>query len=121
MSFVQAFPQVATLAGDLIVKAMDWPGADMIAQRLEAAMQPPPPDPKAEADAMKSAASAQKSLADAQKIQAETEGQQIENISNQLLLAAQTGILRQILSPLIQEQIAIALPPPQQPFTPTVV
>lgn len=103
MAFVQAFPQVAQVAGDLIVKAMDWPGADMIAERLEAANQPAPPDPKAEADAAKSAA-------DAAKKAAEAEGQQIENIANQIALAALTGALRQVQQPLMQEQIALAQP-----------
>ncbi len=121
MQFVQSFPQAATLAGDLIVKAMDWPGADLIAQRLEAAMQPPPPDPKAQADAMKSAAGAEKSLADAEKARAEAEGQQLENMVLQLEVAASTGVLARIMGPVIQEQLTIALSQPQQPLTPTAV
>jgi hypothetical protein len=40
LAFVKAFPQAAQIAGDLIAKNMDWPGADEIATRL-AAMLPP--------------------------------------------------------------------------------
>lgn len=117
---IQSYPQIMQIAGDLLFKAMDVPGADKIAERLEAAMQPPPPDPKAQADAMKSAAGAQKSIADAEKARAEAEGQQLENMTLQLQLAAQAGILQQIIGPLIQEQLMIALEPPQQPLTPGV-
>ena len=118
---IQAYPPIMQVAGDLLFKAMDVPGADLIAERMAASMQPPPPDTKAQADAMKSAASAEKAMADAEKVRAETEGQQIENISNQLQLALQTGILQQILQPIIREQVALALPSPREPFTPTVV
>ncbi|MBC6444616.1 MAG: hypothetical protein GDA50_04180 [Alphaproteobacteria bacterium GM202ARS2] len=34
MAFVSAFPPAAEIAGDLIAKAMDWPGADELAGRL---------------------------------------------------------------------------------------
>lgn len=111
MQFIQAYPQAATLAGDLIAKAMDWPGAELIAERLEQAMQPSPPDPKAQADAAKS-------MADAKKKEAEAEGQQLENMIQQLNIAATTGILQQILAPIVQEQLTIALGNPQGSLTP---
>jgi hypothetical protein len=38
MALVQAFPQVFTIIGDKIVRNMDWPGADEIADRLYKAM-----------------------------------------------------------------------------------
>jgi len=33
---VRAYPQLAQVAGDLLVKNLDWPGADELAKRLEA-------------------------------------------------------------------------------------
>lgn len=39
MDAVQVFPQLMQVAGDLIAKAQDWPGADKIAERLEQTMQ----------------------------------------------------------------------------------
>jgi hypothetical protein len=40
MSFVQAFPQAAQVAGDLIVKSLDVADADIIADRLKLTMPP---------------------------------------------------------------------------------
>lgn len=40
MQFVQAFPAAGQVAGDLIVKAMDWPDADKLAERLEKTLPP---------------------------------------------------------------------------------
>lgn len=56
MQFVQAIPAAAGVASDLIAKAMDWPMADTIAERLkktippqilesEEGQEPPKPDP----------------------------------------------------------------------------
>lgn len=40
MQFIQAFPAAAPIAGDLIAKAMDWPGAEEIAERLKKTLPP---------------------------------------------------------------------------------
>ena len=40
MQFVQALPQSAQVIGDLIAKNMDWPGADLIAERLKKMLPP---------------------------------------------------------------------------------
>lgn len=40
LAFIQAFPQAATVTGDLIAKAMDWPGAADIADRLKKLLPP---------------------------------------------------------------------------------
>ncbi len=40
MQFVQAFPQAASVIGDLIAKSLDWPGADDIAKRLQSMLPP---------------------------------------------------------------------------------
>ncbi len=57
MDLLKSFPQAAPLISDLIVKNMDWPGADEIAKRLRNTVPPqilfdpndpkstPPPDP----------------------------------------------------------------------------
>lgn len=40
MAFIQAVPQAAQIAGDLIASAQDWPDADKIAARLKKALPP---------------------------------------------------------------------------------
>ena len=40
MQFMQAVPGAAQMAGDLIARNMDWPGADLIAERLKKALPP---------------------------------------------------------------------------------
>jgi hypothetical protein len=40
MQFMQAVPGAAQMAGDLIARNMDWPGADVIAERLKKALPP---------------------------------------------------------------------------------
>ena len=40
MDAVRVFPQLMEVAGDLIAKAQDWPGADQIAERLAKAIPP---------------------------------------------------------------------------------
>ena len=40
MQFVAAFPQAGQVAGDLIAKSMDWPGAEDIAERLKKTLPP---------------------------------------------------------------------------------
>ena len=40
MAFIQAVPSAAQVAGDLIAKNMDWPGADDIAERLRRLLPP---------------------------------------------------------------------------------
>jgi hypothetical protein len=40
LRFVQAYPAAGALAGDLIAKNLDWPGADQIANRLKLMLPP---------------------------------------------------------------------------------
>jgi hypothetical protein len=49
-ALLQGNPQVMPIMGDLMLKNMDWPGADAMAERLEAML---PPEVKAIADAKK--------------------------------------------------------------------
>jgi hypothetical protein len=41
MQLIQAFPQAAQVAGDLLVKNLDWPGADELAKRLKTLVPQP--------------------------------------------------------------------------------
>lgn len=88
MEFVRVYPDAAPFVADLMVKYMDWPGAEEIAKRLKAmvppqalqdpdAPPPPPPnpldDPVIEADVSLKVAQSRKAHADAQKIELETQ------------------------------------------------
>lgn len=46
MDAIQVWPQLMQVAGDLVARAQDWPGADKIAERLEQTMQGGQPDPQ---------------------------------------------------------------------------
>lgn len=46
MDAIQVWPQLMTVAGDLVARAQDWPGAEKIAERLEQAMQGSQVDPQ---------------------------------------------------------------------------
>lgn len=87
MEFVRVYPDAAPFVADLMVKNMDWPGAEDIAKRLKAmvppqalqnpdAPPPPPPDPLddpvIEADVSLKVAQARKAHADAQKVETDT-------------------------------------------------
>ena len=40
IALLQAFPQAASVTGDLVVNAMDWPNADIFAKRLKSLLPP---------------------------------------------------------------------------------
>jgi len=40
MDAIQVWPQLMTVAGDLVAKAQDWPGADKLAERLQKTIPP---------------------------------------------------------------------------------
>lgn len=46
MDAIQVWPQLMTVAGDLVARAQDWPGSDKIAERLEQTMNQPQIDPQ---------------------------------------------------------------------------
>ncbi len=86
LQLVQAFPPLMQIAGDILIQNLDFPRADEIAERMQAAMQapqagaaPPPPDPASEAKALKDFASAAKT-------QAETQGIALENLAKRIAL-----------------------------------
>lgn len=88
---LRGFPQLTDIAGDLIIKNMDVPGADEIASRIRTAKglddegnpvpQEQKPDPEAAATALKNAAAAD-------KMEAETEGIRLQNA--QMLMTMQS-------------------------------
>ena len=40
MDAIQVWPQLMEIAGDIVVKAQDWPGADQLSQRIQKTMNP---------------------------------------------------------------------------------
>lgn len=46
LEFIRVVPGAAQIIGDLVAKAMDWPDADRISERLEKALPPGMIDPK---------------------------------------------------------------------------
>ena len=112
MQFIQAFPQSALAAGDLVAKAQDWPMADEFAARLAPPEGPPPPSPEEEAKVAKDQADAAKRAAEAEKTIAETEGQNLENI--QLAQQIEQGPLGEVIAAVVRKQLTDILNPPQQ-------
>lgn len=65
MDAIQVWPQLMQVAGDLVAKAQDWPGAEELAERLKKTIPPqllnekdgggPPPVPAAQVDQLKQA------------------------------------------------------------------
>lgn len=98
MQFVQALPQAGQVAGDLIAKNMDWPGAEDIAKRLEMLLppemkeeqEPQQPDPMQQAmsemNMRNLQAETQETEAKASKATAEAEGVQLDNMAKQIQL-----------------------------------
>ncbi len=98
LQFIQAVPQAASVAGDLVARNMDWPGADEIAERLRRMLPPqisgeaPPLDAQiaqarqqayqealAQANLNRAQGLAAKSEADAAKAEADLQGKVFEN------------------------------------------
>ena len=79
MTFVQAVPQVAAVAGDLIAEAQDWPNAEAIAERMKKALPPQLTAKEGEDMSDEEKAEAQKAQeAAAQQQQVQQQGQAME-------------------------------------------
>ena len=98
IQFTQAVPAAGQVAGDLVAKAMDWPNADKIADRLRMLLPPGidpevdkdrmerqqqlqqfmPPDPMQELNMRGAAAGVAKTEAEAAKTAAQAQGEQIK-------------------------------------------
>ncbi len=125
MSFLQAFPGASGIIGDLVAKAMDWPDAEKIAERLEKMLPPnvrnqdglTPQELQAQQQAMqqqqqqmqmaqkaqlieihKAAAEGQEAQSDALKAQFEAERERLE-------LLAQSGALDGLIAEQVNQQV----------------
>lgn len=96
IQFAQAVPQAAGIIADLIAKNMDWPGSDVIAERLKKMVppelleaengqeqQPQQPDPMQQQLQQFQLQNMELDLA---KKQAETEGEQLDNLAKEVQL-----------------------------------
>jgi len=86
MQAIQVFPEMMQVAGDLVVKAQDWPGADKISERLKMAIPPQFLDPEDQQEVIQAQQSAAQaggaqmvSPEDMQKVQEELQKLQQEN------------------------------------------
>lgn len=132
MEFIRLYPQSAPIIGDLLAKNLDWPGADQIAERLQAMLPPQaagqvPPMVKQMQEVI------QKGGAELQRLTKELEDKQRENAIKEfdaetkriqaLAAAAEKGIVvsRSANGDMQAEQIIPAMgmgsgmPPPGQP------
>lgn len=120
---LRGFPQLTDIAGDLIIKNMDVPGADEIASRIRMAkglddegkpieQEPPPPDADTAANAIKNAAAADKMVAETERIRLET-GQMMMTMQS---VAAQLPAIMQQLQQLTQSGQGEPPPAPPQPM-----
>lgn len=134
LEFVKAIPGAAQVIGDLVAKAMDWPDADQIADRLKKVLPPNmreaedlTPEEQQQAqmamqqqaqqaqiaqaaqqiEMQKAVAEGQEARADAQKAAYEAEDQRLE-------LLAKSGALNAMVQQAVQAQIAqLLMAPPQ--------
>lgn len=114
---IRAYPPLMQIGGDLLIKNMDWPGADELAARMRKAMgipednePPPPPSPEAQAKQAAEAASVAKDAATARKTMAEAEGQEITNAQLVMSMGAQMAAVVQAVEG-IKQMLAGGAPP----------
>lgn len=141
LNFVQSFPAAGAVAGDLIAKAMDWPDADKIADRLSKTLPPElrspddmsPEEQQQFAVAMGQQQQQQAALAQAQEIEmrkagaeateaeADAEKARAEAMEAQMELAMKDGSLNAAISQLVQQEVARAIQAmaAQQGYAPT--
>lgn len=94
MQFIQAFPQAGQVAGDLLAKNMDWPGAEELAERLKMLIPPEmrgeQPEQQQQPDPMQNQAQQlnMASLeADVRKKHAEADKVDLENLARQVQMS----------------------------------
>lgn len=131
VDLVRAVPQVGEVIMDILVRNLDWPGAEEIAERLRKTLppglaepregeeppEPPPPSPEqmaaAEAEQadmeLKAGEAARKdaeAMADIAKTNAETEAKQVETAQKAMELAMQNGSLEAMIAQQVQAMLA---------------
>lgn len=114
LALSQAMPQVGQVASDVVVRNLDLPGSDEVADRLKKSLppqiteegdpMPPPPDPMMEMEMAKR--------------QAEIEGKQLDNADKQVELSIKTGQLEQLVAAEVQRVLSGMIAPPEmiQPY-----
>jgi hypothetical protein len=82
VELARVFPQVLEIAGDLVAKNLDWPGADEMAERLKKLLPPGIAEDEDDMDPEQQAAREQQAQIQQAQIQQEFEGRQakIENL-----------------------------------------
>jgi hypothetical protein len=126
-ALAQAYPPLMQLAGDLVIRNGDFPGADEIAKRMERALppglkddepaEPPPPTPEQQAAAAKDAATALKDGATTDKIVAETTKINLENAGMVVQLQTLGGQVQQLMQ-MVQQLAGQGGQPPQPGMAP---
>jgi hypothetical protein len=137
LEFIRSVPQAAQLIGDLVAKAMDWPDADKISDRLAKALPPglkdegePTPEMQqaqmqaqqqqqiqAQMQQQAQAIEMQKAQAEGREAEADAEKAALEVQEQQLDLLMKSGRLDAAVAALVQAQLAQALAggvPPQR-------
>lgn len=120
---LRGFPQLAGVAGDIIIKNMDVPGADEIAARMRKSMgldeNGEPIQQEQKADPV-TAAKAMKDGATTDKLRAETEGIELQNVQLAAQLATVAQALPQIMAMMqqITQQQGQPQGGPEQPPAP---
>lgn len=115
MAALQTNPQLWQIAGDLIVKNFDWPGADQLAERLKKTLPPgmveqeEEPDPAAQqamqAKAKEASLIEAKMTAEIEQAQAEAEGKKLANTKTLLEIRS----MEQSLATFVQQAVQDAL------------
>lgn len=140
LEFIRVVPGAAQMVGDLVAKAMDWPDADVIADRLKKTLPPQLQDQEdmdpqqqqqmamamqqqqVQAQMAQQAQMTEMRKAQAEAVEAEADAQksQYETAEAQLELALKSGALNAAIAQAVQEQVARVLlsgtPAPQGPF-----
>ena len=124
LEFAQIAPEARPVMMDLIAKNMDWPGADEIASRLrkvlppgiaesdegemtpEAQMRQQMAAQQAQLQQQMAALEMQETAAKIEKTQSEAAQNRVETASDALELAVQSGQLQQVVSAMVQQQLA---------------
>lgn len=136
LQFLQAMPNAAPVVGDLFAKALDFPDADEIAERLRkvTAMQmpgllepkdgeelPQQPDPMQNPELQMKLAEMQTKLAEAEAnvklTEAKAANEQADTVQKQVEIAAQTGMLNEIIRTQVGAILSELLQPPPNPPT----
>lgn len=133
MQLAQAVPDKAALFLDILVKNLDWPGADEIAARLRKTLppglaepeegeepmpeQPPPPEAieaqaKAETMQREQARKEAETASKIAKTEVEAESTRLDNVQKAMQLALQDGTLQAIVQEQVEAALARMMPQP---------